>query len=237
MEVAGQKTREILDFYGLLRSRIGDALPELDVGLAKHEDWLALTRRHPAIQDEQSVLSIMARAQQVGIESTYLGKVEPEEVEIRGPNYRESFAARGLSPRARVILDHVSAMPIAGAPETARIFAPEATTPFSRALKERYPGFSGSEYMPDPAVQERFAPIPHEDLESLSFPDASFDVAICNDVFEHLAALDQCLSELGRILVPGGTLLATFPFAYDQYETIVKAVRDCLLYTSDAADE
>jgi SAM-dependent methyltransferase len=226
MEVAEQKVKEILDFYGLPVARRGEGLPELDVGLAGYDDWCALTQRHPLIQDEESVLGIMAHAQRVGIESLYLGKVEPEEIEIRGPNYRESFAARGLNPRARVILDYFSSMSCAASPETVRIFAPEATTPFSRVLRETYPGFQGSEYMPDPAVRERLAPIPHEDLEALSFDEASFDVAFCNDVFEHVADLEQCLAELRRVLVPGGTLLATFPFAYDQHETIVKAVRE-----------
>src|SRR5262245_51971601 len=50
-------------------------------------------------------------------------------------------------------------------------------------------------------------------LMALPFPDASYDRALCLDVLEHLAYEDQprALSELARVLVPGGELLVSVP--------------------------
>jgi SAM-dependent methyltransferase len=124
-----------------------------------------------------------------------------------------------------VLLDYFAEMSIA-TDKNLRIYAPEAFTPFAARLRQDYSEFFGSEYMPDAAVRERYAPVQHEDLEALSFSDGSFDVVFCNELFEHLPDLPRCLREVHRVLSPGGTLLATFPFAYGQQETVVRAIRE-----------
>jgi 2-polyprenyl-6-hydroxyphenyl methylase / 3-demethylubiquinone-9 3-methyltransferase len=43
--------------------------------------------------------------------------------------------------------------------------------------------------------------------ESLPFPSASFDLITCCDVLEHLDDLDLALSEITRVLKPGGVFL------------------------------
>lgn len=48
-------------------------------------------------------------------------------------------------------------------------------------------------------------------LESLPFPDASFDLIAATDVIEHIAAEDQALRELRRVAAPNGVLLLTVP--------------------------
>lgn len=50
------------------------------------------------------------------------------------------------------------------------------------------------------------------------FPDASFDNAVCNQVVEHVFNPDEFLSETCRVLKPGGNLLLTVPFAWDEHE-------------------
>lgn len=202
-----------------------DEIVELDVGLASLDAWRALTAAHPFTGDRSAVQAIVDHARQFGVVSPDLGRVGPEGIEVAGPNYRESFKVNGINARSRALLDYLAQMPGATARTRQRIFAPEALTPFALRLRGLYPRFYGSEYLPDKASRERLFPIPHENLEALSFPDAAFDVALCNDVFEHVADLPRCLSELSRILTQGGTLLATFPFAYNQTETIVKARR------------
>ncbi|MEL6583939.1 MAG: bifunctional 2-polyprenyl-6-hydroxyphenol methylase/3-demethylubiquinol 3-O-methyltransferase UbiG [Pseudomonadota bacterium] len=42
--------------------------------------------------------------------------------------------------------------------------------------------------------------------EALPFDDASFDIVVCVDVFEHLEDLDAVLAEIARVLKPGGQL-------------------------------
>lgn len=49
------------------------------------------------------------------------------------------------------------------------------------------------------------------DLTNLELPDASFDVAFCNHVFEHIPDDRQAMSEVRRILKPGGWAILQTP--------------------------
>lgn len=51
------------------------------------------------------------------------------------------------------------------------------------------------------------------DGKSIPFPDASFETVLCTEVLEHAAAPRELVSEIERVLKPGGTLLATVPFS------------------------
>lgn len=61
-----------------------------------------------------------------------------------------------------------------------------------------------------------------EDVTRLSFADASLDAVVSFDVLEHVPDYERALSEFARVLRPGGTLIATFPFT-DTAETVVRA--------------
>lgn len=50
------------------------------------------------------------------------------------------------------------------------------------------------------------------------FPDASFDGVLCNQVLEHIFEPMTFLSEIRRVLRPGGRLLLTVPFVWDEHE-------------------
>jgi ubiquinone/menaquinone biosynthesis C-methylase UbiE len=56
----------------------------------------------------------------------------------------------------------------------------------------------------DPAV-----PLQQADAAHLPFPDASFDLVFCIEVLRYLPVWRPCLSEIARVLKPGGTCLAT----------------------------
>jgi 2-polyprenyl-6-hydroxyphenyl methylase/3-demethylubiquinone-9 3-methyltransferase len=56
--------------------------------------------------------------------------------------------------------------------------------------------------------------------EQLPFPDASFDVAYCCDVLEHVNDLQRTLDETARVLKPGGVYL---------YDTINRTLRSKLV--------
>lgn len=49
---------------------------------------------------------------------------------------------------------------------------------------------------------------------SLPFVEGSFDVVICAEVLEHVPYPAQVLSEIYRVLVPDGALIATVPFNF-----------------------
>lgn len=45
----------------------------------------------------------------------------------------------------------------------------------------------------------------------LPFPDDHFELCVTNQVFEHVFDLDTALSEISRVLRPGGTMISIFP--------------------------
>lgn len=56
------------------------------------------------------------------------------------------------------------------------------------------------------------------DGKAFPFEDASFDAVLCNQVLEHVFNPDEFLSEIRRVLKPGGKLLLTVPFVWDEHE-------------------
>ena len=56
------------------------------------------------------------------------------------------------------------------------------------------------------------------DGESFPFTEQCFDGVICNQVLEHVFIPDQFLGEIQRVLKPGGKLLLTIPFVWDEHE-------------------
>ncbi len=56
------------------------------------------------------------------------------------------------------------------------------------------------------------------DGRNFPFEDAAFDSVLCNQVLEHVFEPDRFLGEIRRILKPGGKLLLTVPFVWDEHE-------------------
>lgn len=56
------------------------------------------------------------------------------------------------------------------------------------------------------------------DGKHIPFGDSFFDSIVTNQVFEHVFNPDEFLSEICRVLKPGGTLLITVPFVWDEHE-------------------
>lgn len=65
--------------------------------------------------------------------------------------------------------------------------------------------------------------IRHEDITRLSFSDASLDLIVSNDVFEHVPDPLATFRECARVLRPGGMILATIPFHSNRDISIVRA--------------
>lgn len=151
--------------------------------------------------------------------------IPPSEILISGENYRETIYARGLISRTRAVLLAMRRCLNNSIHQNLKIYSPEAITPFALYMRGKFPFFLGSEYGVDP---EEFFPIPVEDLLSLTFKDDSFDVIIVNDVFEHIPDLKRALTEIKRCLKIKGYLIATFPFAFNERETIIKAKMNSL---------
>ena len=81
----------------------------------------------------------------------------------------------------------------------------------------RLPGLRYSEFgSTDPAV-------PHEDVMELSYADESFDLVLTSETLEHVPNPNKALSELRRVLRPGGLHVFTIPVLWDEATTKVRA--------------
>jgi SAM-dependent methyltransferase len=56
------------------------------------------------------------------------------------------------------------------------------------------------------------------DGKTIPFDDSSFDSIFSSEVFEHIFDLDPILAELYRVLKPGGNILITLPFVWEEHE-------------------
>lgn len=68
----------------------------------------------------------------------------------------------------------------------------------------------------NPAVASR---VVQADIENIPFDDARFDVAIVNEVLEHVPSEPKALVEIHRILAPGGKLIVLSPNRWFPFET------------------
>ncbi len=116
------------------------------------------------------------------------------------------LARLAAGPGARLLPEALAAM--AGW----RVFEAQA----SGALHDRLrclPGYVCSEYVPELAAPGSCtqAGLRCEDLERLSFPDASFDLVVTQDIFEHVFNPWRAFDEVWRVLAPGGRHVFTVP--------------------------
>jgi SAM-dependent methyltransferase len=60
-------------------------------------------------------------------------------------------------------------------------------------------------------------------IDSLPFPDESFDVVVCDNVLEHLDQPARVFSEVRRVLRPGGVFLGKTPNRYHYMPLVARA--------------
>ena len=61
------------------------------------------------------------------------------------------------------------------------------------------------------SVHQADEPLVRGSVLGLPFRDSSFDAVVCMSVLEHLRDLDRAITELARVLRPGGKLILGFP--------------------------
>ncbi len=80
-----------------------------------------------------------------------------------------------------------------------------------------------SEYFDDHPPGTCVNGIRNENLECLTYSDNSFNILINSDVLEHVSDLNKALSEIKRVLKPGGFHVFTLPVDYELPKTIERA--------------
>lgn len=56
------------------------------------------------------------------------------------------------------------------------------------------------------------------DGDTFPFPEQTFDAVLCNQVLEHVFNPEKFLAEIHRVLKPGGIMLLTVPFVWDEHQ-------------------
>jgi SAM-dependent methyltransferase len=180
------------------------------------------------LQEASLVLDAAEMVRTLGILEPLTGiHIPPDAIQIQGPNYRESLIANGLLCRNRAVLVVLEQL-YGSLAQLAQqeIYLVEALTGFALWLRRQLGSerLTCSEYLVD--YDGGLSDIPHQDLCALTFPDASFDLVLCNELFEHVQDLELCFREIARVLRPGGRLVGTCPMAFGQMEAIVKAIHN-----------
>jgi len=140
------------------------------------------------------------------------------------PNWRERLVCPcGLNNRIRAAL-HIFRRycnPSASDP----IYVTEQVTPLYRWLTARYDAVIGSEYLGIGVAygETDSNGVRNESLMSLSLADDTIRFVLSFDVLEHLSDYQTALTEICRILQPGGYLLLSVPFLVQSSETLVRA--------------
>lgn len=98
-----------------------------------------------------------------------------------------------------------------------------ATRGASARLARECPGYVASQFFPDHADMPVVAGVRNENLERLSFADASVDLHITQDVFEHVFDPEQAFREIARTLRPGGMHIFTVPIVNKHKPSKVRA--------------
>jgi len=143
------------------------------------------------------------------------------------PNWRESLHCPqcGMNNRQRLMAS-LAVQALAGVPAGAQVYLMEQVTPIFAWMKARFPQHvvTGSEYLGEGrrggAVVRGLR---HENAMALSFADASLDLVVSNDVFEHVPDPWAALGECARVLRPGAALLFTVPFDAGSASSVPRA--------------
>ncbi|HEV2773125.1 MAG TPA: methyltransferase domain-containing protein [Thermoleophilaceae bacterium] len=111
---------------------------------------------------------------------------------------------------------------LVGEPEFAAlaIYEPGIIGPFRKYLRG-LAGYSSSYYWDKVRPGRKHKGIRCEDLQALTFPDDSFDLAISSDIFEHIREPFRAFEELRRVLKPGGRHIFTVPLTWPLPEETV----------------
>jgi SAM-dependent methyltransferase len=97
-----------------------------------------------------------------------------------------------------------------------------ARGPLAQYLRRAARSAALSEYFADAEPSSLRDGIRCEDVQRLSYADASFDVVTHTEVLEHVPDDARAFAELHRVLRPGGTMLFTVPL-YGGHPTIERA--------------
>lgn len=96
-----------------------------------------------------------------------------------------------------------------------RVYEPSPAGAASDKLARECRRLERSHYWPDLPPGRTRDGCRCEDLEALTYPDASFDLVVTQDILEHVFAPERAFAEIARVLAPGGAHVFTVPYRPD----------------------
>jgi SAM-dependent methyltransferase len=126
----------------------------------------------------------------------------------RTPLHPQWFALRGQAERLRAVCRTASGrvLDIGCADQRARSYLPPGSQ------------YIGLDYYATAIRWYETRPQVYGDAAALPFRSAEIDWVLLLDVLEHLPTPDSCLSEIARVLKPGGKLVLQVPFLYPLHD-------------------
>ena len=144
------------------------------------------------------------------------------------PNWRERLicAHCHLNNRQRSILQAIKTVvkTRTDTGKTVSLYVMEQITPVFIWLSNNIQNVTGSEYLGEHLKSGTIVDgIRHENIETLSFANQSFDIITSNDVLEHVNLPEKAIAEMYRILKPGGEVFISVPFYLNNIQIIQRA--------------
>jgi SAM-dependent methyltransferase len=211
---------------------------EIEAWFESFDQWMQWQQAQPWIHDKTYIKGIVDAVAGCGLVDPEFGLLPASEIAITGHNYRESLVARGLNARQRAVMERLVDVALKRGRDL-QVYAPESLTPFAERMRLFFPGFRGSEYLPDQEARSRLPRhlrrTEHQDVCALTFADATFDLYVSSEILEHVPSIDRTLNEARRVLRPGGAMISTFPFNFMSRTSVEKAqFKDgCIVHLSE----
>ena len=145
------------------------------------------------------------------------------------PNWRESLVCpvTGLNNRMRAVVWFLKPIlaDIQSNHQHPKVYLMEQVTPFYAWAQQHLLDVEvvGSEWLGPDACRGKFSDgIRNEDIQDLTFTDGCFDVAVSQDVMEHVPNPWKGFAEISRVIKAGGHLLLSIPFYSNRDQSRVR---------------
>ncbi|MBW7957112.1 MAG: class I SAM-dependent methyltransferase [Deltaproteobacteria bacterium] len=102
-----------------------------------------------------------------------------------------------------------------------RIFEASGVARYCRYLSRAF-DYINAQYDPEVLKKRTFDRGKYADLQSLHYPDRSFDVVIASDVLEHVRLYEDALKEVYRVLDAEGVFLLQVPYENSMVKTVTR---------------
>jgi SAM-dependent methyltransferase len=142
-------------------------------------------------------------------------------------NWRERIVCpiTGLNNRLRACV-HIMDFELTPYPDST-IYITEQVTPLFAFLKTKFVNLIGSEYLGIDSIPGSLkGNIRNEDMTNLSFGNETIDYYLSFECFEHIPFYQKAISEVQRVLRPGGIFLGSFPFDANSHPNLIRATVD-----------